>query len=61
MKYISELQGINKVGKKFFLPHSQWKNTPLSGNFFGVTESCNKDEKKNFKILCAKKTENLGM
>ena len=32
MKYISELQGIDKVEKN--------GNTPLSGNFFGVMESC---------------------
>ena len=28
MKYISELQGIDKVGEKIFLPHSQME-TPL--------------------------------
>ena len=40
MKYISELQGVDKVEKNFFLPHTQMENTPLSGNFFGVMESC---------------------
>ena len=39
MKYISELQGVDKVGKFFFLPHTQMENPPLSGNFFGVMES----------------------
>ena len=39
MKYISELQGIDKVEKIFFTTFSNG-NTPLSGNFFGVMESC---------------------
>ena len=40
IKYISKLQRIYKVEKtKFFTPFSNG-NTPLSGNFFCVTESC---------------------
>ena len=40
MKYVSELIMINKIEKNPHFPPFSNGNTPLSGNFFGVTESC---------------------
>ena len=40
IKYVFELRMIDKMEKTHIFPKFSNGNTPLSGNFFGVTESC---------------------
>ena len=49
MRYISKLQGTDKVEKIFFTTFSNG-NTLLSGNFFGVMESCHLMTRANLSI-----------